>query len=75
MTKQSQFEPRVRFNWGYHDAQFSAGKLTPDGATRNEEWADSHFDRAYGKGFRAGMADKSAGLYTGNSDAAWKARQ
>lgn len=69
-----QFEARVRFNWGYHDAQFAAGTKAPDGAIRNREWATNHFDKAFGMGFISGMNDKDAGRYEGNSERAWNER-
>lgn len=66
------FPDQVRFNWGYHDAQTVGGLVTPDGAIRNEQWAENHFDMSYGAGFHAGLKAKENGTYSENSEAAWK---
>lgn len=75
-TRTSQFEPRVRFNWGYHDAQglelISVQRYHDTRRTR--DWASEHFDKHYGAGFIAGLNDKELGRYTGNSEQAWKQR-
>lgn len=53
MSKQ-QFSDRVRFNWGFHDAQheLDAALRQSDGGKR--AMAGKHFDKAWQAGYRLG---------------------
>lgn len=63
-TGKFSFEPRIRFNWGFHDAQHD--KAT--GVCRS--WRQKgHFDKAYEAGYYAGLQSSDT-----TSDAAWRAR-
>lgn len=72
-------EPRVRFNWGYHDAAADVEAGRPDRATADPStpgWRPlPAFDVAYAEGYLAGTKDAREGTYAGNSDAAWEAAQ
>lgn len=58
------FAPRVRFNWGYHDA----ARDTRKGIARD---VSGHYDDAYKAGYIYGLRDATNGTYAGDSDAAW----
>ncbi len=59
-------QPRIRFNWGYHDgANESKRDKTRD--------VTGHFDSWYATGYKLGVSDATALAYEGNSDAAWEA--
>lgn len=75
-TSTSQFEPRVRFNWGYHDAQGTEyiSVQSYHDTQRTRDWAAEHFDKHYGAGFIAGLNDKELGRYNGSSEQAWRQR-
>lgn len=62
---------RVRFNWGYHDG---ASDVEHDRVTRKRSMMASHFDKIYAQGWEYGVEDAREGVYTGNSDEAWKSR-
>lgn len=69
------FEPRVRFNWGYWDGASGLVLASVRGEKVNlDEFASTHFDRAYGEGFAAGLADMRAGSVKATSDDAWARR-
>ncbi len=57
--------PRIRFNWGYHDAAMDV----------REGWKirdmSAHFDRNYAAGYVEGVKDAREGAYEGNSERAW----
>ncbi len=67
--------PRVRFNWGYHDAAFDAKR----GNARTVVATGAHtlqtvsmaFSRWYCAGYVAGLRDFAAGTYAGSSSPAW----
>jgi hypothetical protein len=66
------FEPRVRFNWGFHEAQDEAacGKLP-----RIREIA-AHFDRSYAAGYVRGYdAYQIDGKRSDSSEPAWQAHE
>jgi len=44
------FSARVRFNWGFHDAQGEAERNMP------KRDVSTHFDRDYARGYLAGLA-------------------
>jgi hypothetical protein len=78
-----QFNNQCRFNSGYHDAALAVreGWATPErnfGFSVSLEIRDpddvlrKHFDRAYAHGWTHGYWDAKDGLYTGNSEKAWK---
>ena len=59
-------EPRVRFNWGYHDGASDAKK----GAS--PMWTAPHYDPVYEAGYRKGRSHvEISDQYTGDSTAAW----
>ena len=66
------YEPRIRFNWGYHDgaSDLKNGWTRLDGATvSNIEY--KHFDKSYSRGYVEGYYDFKEGIYNENSTAAW----
>jgi hypothetical protein len=64
-------DPRIRFNWGFHDgAHARRDNLKAWGDV--EAFSRRHFDRVYGAAYLAGYEAQRAGTYTGNSDAAWQ---
>lgn len=64
--------PRVRFNWGYHDAVADVSRAR----VRHDVVAGRHFDKAYAAGYRAGWSEASTeGFVHGTSDAAWNAHK
>lgn len=82
---QPQFENRIRFNWGYHDAAqavqegwdnteknfgFAVGGPLA-GLSSPEEVIRRHFDPPYAQGWIAGYNDAKKGTYTRNSETAW----
>lgn len=83
---QTTFEPRIRFNWGYHDAahvveheldnamdNFGFGPALR--ITSSYDVVTRHFDHAYAIGWQAGYQDAKDGYYVANgrnSENAWK---
>lgn len=70
MATPIKFEPRERFNWGYHDGASDAQrrKIAP--------WAGRrHYDRSYEAGYYAGQQASEDGEYNGWSETAWKAHR
>ena len=66
-TKPDQFEPRVRFNWGFHEAtaDLAQGRKARD--------VSAHFDPSYAAGFVAGAAEfRSTGVRNESSEPAWQ---
>ena len=62
------FEPRVRFNWGFHQAQ--------DDMARGARYRDvsRHFDRHYAAGYEAGRQEfRETGKRNESSEPAWQA--
>ena len=55
--------PRIRFNWGYHD-----GALAYD---LRQGYRYTHFDRQYLAGWQAGYEGRKQGAYTTDSTQAW----
>jgi hypothetical protein len=76
MKKQSKtdrrFEPRIRFNWGFHDG--AADQRSGFVALWNRGAVAHHFDRTYVEGYYAGRDAVKAGLPTESSQPAWEAR-
>lgn len=66
--QQGTFEPRVRFNWGFHGGILDM----MDGRQRD---ISTHFDPVYAAGYRSGVADyRTNGLQAEcscTSDIAW----
>lgn len=66
MSTTSQFPPRVRFNWGFHDAQhdMSEGRTPRD--------VIHHFDKPYAAGYMSGIVEyRETGVRNASSGAAW----
>lgn len=61
---------RIRFNWGYHDGASDVRNVYKTTEER-QQFAASHFDRAYAEGHAAGDAAQTAGTYTNDSMVAW----
>ena len=60
------FTDRIRFNWGFHDAQAQAFYKYP------RIWT-THFDKAYEAGYWAGMDEyKTTGQRNESSEQAWQ---
>lgn len=60
------YEPRVRFNWGFHDG-------TCDAQWSSERDVSNHFDFVYAEGYRAGIkAFSDTGVRPESSDSAWE---
>lgn len=57
------FDPRVRFNWGYHE-----GARDRDAQRMERTQFDDGF---YGKGYGYGYEDVYQGRYEGDSSNAW----
>lgn len=76
------FTPRIRFNWGYHDAadDWQKGCLRvivdriPVDANPTRYVLRS-YDRDYTRGYEEGGRDARDGVYAQNSEAAWKRTQ
>lgn len=73
------FPDRVRFNWGYHDAQFDIKR----GCTRrlsekshNIGYVGKDFDAAYYYGYKSRLEENKNGIkYNNSSNNAWKNRE
>lgn len=64
------FPPRVRFNWGFHDAQYDAQER------RRVRNMSDHFDKAYAAGYMSGIAEyRQTYQRNESSDPAWKVYQ
>lgn len=61
------FTPRVRFSWGFWDAQCDVRNGL---RCQDELWIGRHFDKAYAKGYSAGKNWNDADAAT--SDMAWQ---
>jgi hypothetical protein len=74
-AEKRKFEPRVWFNWGYHDGANDTqnGWKRADGCTVSDIQV-KHFDRNYADGYVAGVYDFRDGKYTEDSTLAWKNR-
>lgn len=81
---QPKFSPRVRFNWGYHDAALAVeqGWAVPaknfgfGPAIKVETPADvlaRHQSKDYARGWTAGYEAAMSGQYANDSTAAWDA--
>ena len=69
--KKNSFGPRVRFNWGYHDAVHETKLGNPRNlhvTTHNTSSISPAFDVMYFEGYKAGLVEAS---YTENSEPAW----
>lgn len=68
-------QPRVRFNWGYHDAASEARRGKPRtvvaSGPQSETAVSPDFNFWYASGYAAGLADVAAGTYVDNSEGAW----
>lgn len=60
--------PRFRFNSGYHDGASDVNHR------RRVKNVRGHFDKVYAQGYEYGVEDARNGVYTENSDEAWKSR-
>ena len=67
-SKTKNTEPRIRFNWGYHDGAHEAQNRMWDRSLK------SHFDKIYIQGYQAGRSDFLNGIYNQDSTEAWRAR-
>lgn len=71
-----QFEDRIRFNWGYHDARFDAknhltnretinpGRIDP-GGQRPLPWKDEAYCEGYIRGYESNLEDADHRLSNG----------
>ena len=82
---EEQFSPRIRFNWGYHDA---AQAVEKGWACAEHYWGFAkqfgeliqhpsdvlarHHDRSYAEGWVRGIEDSKAGTYINDSEPAWR---
>jgi hypothetical protein len=65
VEEKPRFEPRVRFNWGYHDGALAAKEgIRP-------QWKSPHFDPHYEAGYNEGTNDHKLGEYHEDSSEAW----
>lgn len=64
-------EPRIRFNWGYHDGASDVR----NNRHKSQEWFRNHFDKVYLQGYDVGRRDMQNGEYTENSTRAWNERR
>jgi len=64
---------RVRFNWGFHDANFNFERESDriDGLVA-EDIERYHFDPVYAKGYVSGWNDSKNDSYNGSSNKAWE---
>jgi len=76
-THEPQFEDRIRFNWGYHDAAFDVHRgnprLTGSPGQQSLTYVSRQHDIAYYEGYIRGVADAKTGVCTDDSTAAWQA--
>lgn len=67
--------PRVRFNWGFHDAASDARHGSPrelrQVGAQNETAVSAEFNFWYAHGYEAGLRAVESGTSTDLSDAAW----
>jgi hypothetical protein len=73
MNNKKQFEPKIRFAWGYRDAH---NELS---FNRERSWFElkNHCDKIYVAGYQAGLIDSKNGKYAETLEAvnlAWKNR-
>ena len=79
----STFEPRIRFNWGYHDAAQDVLELKiyrnlVEKGQQSPQTVSKEFDPYYYEGYKLGSRDANSGAYIWkqtNSEAAWKEYQ
>jgi hypothetical protein len=65
-SKSSVHDPRVRFNWGFHDAMDDASRQR---VARN---VDRHFDKVYAAGYTAAQREfRATRIRAESSDPAW----
>lgn len=64
-------DPRIRFNWGYHDGASDVR----NNRHKSDEWFRKHFDKVYLQGYAAGWRDMQNGEYQENSTRAWNERR
>ncbi len=68
--------PRIRFNWGYHDAaaEYKAGcpRLVVDRGEQTTRRVSMAAGSAYAYGYQAGLRDTRHGEYHGWSEKAWE---
>lgn len=73
------FTPRMRFNWGYHDAahDHNRGRIRlivnriPDGENPTR-YVLAQYDPDYTQGYIEGESDALGGIYAENSEQAWR---
>ena len=66
---QAKFEPRVRFNWGFHDA-------VADCERKARKDVINHFDAVYAEGYERGVeAHRVIGVKAVSSESAWICRE
>jgi hypothetical protein len=62
-------EPRIRFNWGFHDA-------VADCERNSRRDVSKHFDSVYAEGYACGVeAHRAIGIKAVSSESAWKCRE
>lgn len=71
----NQFPPRVRFNWGYHDAvadsQRGNPRSTVEKGEQNIKTVSKQFNQHYYHGYKKGLEHFQAGSHEERSDRAW----
>ena len=69
--------PRIRFNWGYHDAaadvELGRPRAIAQTGPQDVKTVSYAFSPYYAAGYAWGLADRRAGLYSNDSSAAWAA--
>jgi hypothetical protein len=80
--KRDQFEDQVRFNWGYHDAEWDHEHCSPRLLSyfgpQSVKMVSQEFDHAYYYGYLVRTREReNIGVYpyTGNSQRAWDSRE
>jgi len=68
--------PRIRFNWGYHDAHLdgtlkSGAREVVERGPQTTRTVSAEANFWYAAGYRAGLAAVSAGTYRNDSEPAW----
>lgn len=71
----STIQPRLHFNWGYHEAAQDRLRQRPKRSEFSGCGKTLPAIRAYAAGYEYGWQDAVNGVYINNSDPAWKAHE
>ena len=77
-AKCEQFDDRVRFNWGFHDAAYDAARNEPritHSMIHDVRHVSPSFDKAYHDGYEHGLEYMRLNLATNSSEPAWQSRE